>query len=64
MLTATLLLLDMPDPASPLSWSSLMILLAIVFVLSVALVAGLAFLLIRVSRRRQASQPIEITSST
>jgi hypothetical protein len=51
-----LLLLDVPrDPARPLPWGALIVLLAIVFVLAVSFVAGLVFLLIRLKRRKTGS---------
>jgi hypothetical protein len=50
----SLFLLDVPaDPVSnPLPWAALIILLAAVFVLAVAFVAGLVVLLIWIKRRK------------
>jgi hypothetical protein len=51
-----LLVLDVrPDPVHPISWSALIVLLTIVFVLAVSFTAGLVFLLIRVKRRKAGS---------
>jgi len=42
------------DPVSnPFPWAALIVLLLVVFVLAVAVVAGLVFLLIRVKRRKE-----------
>lgn len=51
---SSLFLLDVPaDPVSnPLPWAALIALLLVVFVLAVAFVASLVFVLIRVKRRK------------
>ena len=50
---SSLFLLDVrPDPVSAVPWVALIVMLVIVFVLAVAFVAGLVFVLIRVKRRK------------
>ena len=52
------LLLDVsPDPLLSTPWASLIVLLAIIFVLAVSFAAGLVFLLIWLKRRRKAGSP-------
>jgi hypothetical protein len=53
-----LFLLDVsPDPLHSTSWASLIVLLAIIFVLAVSFAGGLVFLLIWLKRRRKAGSP-------
>jgi hypothetical protein len=52
------LLLDVsPDPLHSTPWASLIVLLAIIFVLAVSFAGGLVFLLIWLKRRRKAGSP-------
>jgi hypothetical protein len=58
LVLTVLFLLDIsPDPLHPTPWGSLIVLLAIIFVLAVSFAAGLVFLLIWLKRRRKAGSP-------
>jgi uncharacterized protein involved in exopolysaccharide biosynthesis len=59
-MSVLLFLLDVrPQPVGETSWLTLMLLLGIVLILSVAFAGGLVFLLIRFKRRKQ-SRHVEI----
>ena len=42
-----------PDPVSPLSLGAIIVFLLVILILSVSLVGGLVFLLIRMKRRKE-----------
>jgi uncharacterized protein (DUF58 family) len=57
VLTVVFLLDVSPDPLHSTPWGSLIVLLAIIFVLAVSFAASLVFVLIRLKRRRKPGSP-------